>query len=235
MSNNLRPLIAALHEEVAASEASSIVRELLSRFFSEHDLPMPSLKFVTKLSAKYLARCVWFPGATNTEIEIQRSTLGDEKTLRRVLAHELIHHWQYLRTDQSTVVAMTKLGLKSDGHGPEFMKYAEKINAVMGADYVSKKSDQSYDTSKVPPFYVLVQPYSNDRLGYSVAVRPSAIQKKEIADRIQNKQARLFRITDGRFTNGPPIKRFAGVAIPRTDDAVKALRTIYDSGADITI
>ena len=234
----LRELIDELEEAVAPGAITSIIQKLLDRFFGEHDLPMPKLKFVNRMSARYLARCKWYKGADNTEVEIQKAVLGDEKTLTRVLAHELIHHWQYLRTDQFTALSLAKLGFSPDGHGPEFDQYAAKINAVMGAGYVSKTSDQSFDTSEVPPFYILVQPHGNGQYGYSVALRPSAKQKVEIQDRILNKQARLFRSTDGRlFIGATTIKKFGGYVAPKdpTSTRATALRDLYDSGKQVQI
>jgi hypothetical protein len=234
----LRELTAGLEEAVQTGAVAAVAQRLLDRFFSEHGLPMPKLTFVNRVSARWLARCKWFRGAQNTEMEIQKSALGNEKTLERVLAHELIHHWQYLRTDQYAALSMAKLGFQPDGHGPEFEQYAAKINAVMGPGYVSKTSDQSYDTSEVPQFYILVQPHTGGRFGYTVTLRPSAQQKIEIADRIAAKQARLFRITDGQFWMGAiPIKRNGGYVLPKDaeSDRGKALSALYNSGQQVTL
>lgn len=231
--DSLRELTTQLSEAVATSEVEGIIRSLLDRFFREHALPTPRLKFVNKLSARYLARCKWHAGDDNTEIEIQKSILGDEETLRRVLTHELIHHWQFLRTDQATALSYAKLGLKLDGHGQDFEDYAAKINAVLGAGYVTKTSDQSYDTAEVPPYYVLVQPHGT-RFGFSVALRPSAAQKAEIENRRAQYHAKLFRITDGRFTKGVPIKKFGGYVAPKDKPAHdEFLKNLYNTGQEV--
>jgi hypothetical protein len=235
---SLRALIGELQEAFAPAMVTTLVREILDRFFGDQDLPTPKLKFSNSTSARWLARCKWYPNSDNSEIEVQKSALGDEKTLRRVLTHELIHHWQYLRTDQFQAVALAKLGVNPEGHGTDFMQYAAKINATMGADYVSKTSDQSYDTSEVPAFYILVQPHSDGRLGYSVALRPSAKQKVEIHDRIMNKQGKLFRITDGRFWMGAaPIKRLGGYVLPKDPKGALALalRDLYATGDAVNL
>lgn len=238
--SSLRALIADLQEEVGVPAVVAVVRSILDQFFSEWSLPVPKVKLVNKMSARYLARCKWHQGADNTEIEVQKSVLSDPKSLHRVLAHELIHHWQFLRTDQTDAIAMAKLGLAKmdDGHGQAFMQYAQKINASMGADYVSKKSDQSYDTSKVPAFYILIQPHGSAQFGYSVAVRPSAKQKLEIEDRIKTRFAKLFKSTDGRlFVGAAPIKKYGGYVAPKNSegDVATALRDLYTSGKEVRL
>ena len=215
-----------------SSDVERIIRELLGKHFAEHALPMPRIAFQNRIGAKSLATCAWRHGADNTTVTIQRSILGDEKTLRRVLAHELIHHWQFLRTDQTTATALAKVGIQPNGHGADFVEYAERINATEGADYVSKRSDQSYDTSAAPPFYILVQPHGNERFGFTVAIRPSAAQKAAIADKRTKDMARLFKITDGRFLNGAPIKRHGGYSIPRDPEHVAFLAKLYATGTD---
>jgi hypothetical protein len=234
---SIRKLVEDLRESVSSGSVEGIIRELLSRFFADYDLPIPKLKFVNKLQARYLALCKWYPGSENTEIEIQKAALSSEDTLRRVLAHELIHHWQYLKTDQFHASALARLGFAPDAHGADFEHYAAKINSVMGADYVSKTSDKTYDTSEVPPFYILIQPHNGTRLGYSVALRPSEKQKLEIRDRIQTKQAKLFRITDGRLTTAVPIKHNGGYVAPKDpeSDQAAALRELWLSGKEITL
>ncbi len=234
----LRYLLDHLREEVAAMDVAGMIQELLAKFFGEYGLPVPKLKFANKANAKSLAHCKWHAGATNTELEIQKSVLGDDATLRRVLTHELIHHWQFLRTDQTQELKLAALKLNSDGHGEDFVAYAAKINAVMGPGYVSKSSDGSYDTSKVPAFYILIQPHTDGRYGYSVALRPSAKQKIEIQDRIATKQARLFRITDGAlWTGATPIKRLGGYTLTRDPESARTLtlKKLYTSGEAVTL
>lgn len=215
----------------SVADVERIIRELLASYFAEHSLPMPEIKFSHRTGAKNLASCSWRPGSDNTVLEIQRSILADEKTLRRVLAHELIHHWEFLRTDQTTARALARLGLKNDGHGANFEEYAARINAIAGEGYVTKKSDQSYDTSVAPAYYILVEPHGQ-RYGYTIAIRPSAAQKIVIDHKRQTRIARLFKITDGRFLNGAPIKRHGGFSIPTNPEHAAALATLYATGKE---
>jgi hypothetical protein len=227
-----------LFEAKGAAAVVPVLRELLRKHWKDEDLPMPDIKLVNRARASYLARCVWRKGGTNTLFEVQRRIMGDPKTLRRVMAHELIHHWEFLRTDQTRALALQSLGIRSDGHGPAFMQQAQRINSMEGSDYVTKDSDETYDTSTVPPFYILVQPHkgSHSVFGYTTALRPSKNQKVIIADKMAKYQARLFRITDGQFFAGSyPIKKYGGYGLPHDKDKQLALAKLYNSGHQIVL
>jgi hypothetical protein len=221
-----------------ANDVKKVMRELLTKHWGEFDLPMPDVKLVNQARATYLARCIWRRGGTNTRIEVQRRATGDPKTLRRVLAHELVHHWEFLHLDQSKALALQQLGIRSpDEHGPEFMQQAERINAMEGADYVTEGSDESYDTSVVPPFYILVQPHRDtSNFGYTTAIRPSKKQKAAIAYKAASLQAKLFRITDSQFFAGSyPIGGYGGYGLPHGKDKQMALEELYNTGQQITL
>lgn len=108
----------------------------------KHDLPSPRFVVRDNLDVKWLGRCVHPHDAPNTLIEIQKAVLSDGDTLVRVVAHEIVHHVQFL-TDPPTQ-AQIKYNLW-DGHGQDFERYAAMINEHEGrVDFVTKKSDQSY-------------------------------------------------------------------------------------------
>jgi len=232
----LRALIAEAKDTATAATVTAVIRELLNRHFKEHDLPIPKVKLSNLSRSDYLAMCRWRAGEDNTTMVVQKAAMGDPDTLRRVLAHELIHHWQSLRTDQTRNIELARMKLRGEGHGPDFMQYAARINAIEGPDYVTKTSDQSYDTSRVPPFYIIIQPHEGTELGYNVASRPSKQQKTIMQDWIVRRQARLFRITDGDLWQGAlPVKRFGGYGVPRDPGIAAALRKLYDSGNMVPI
>lgn len=218
----------------SVADVERVNRELLRTYFAEHSLPIPEIKLVNRIGTRYLARCSWRPGTDNTVFDIQRSVLGDEPTLRRVLTHELVHHWEFLRTDQTRARALARMGIRDDGHGDLFKEYAARINATAGEGYVSRTSDQSYDTSKAPPYYILIEPHAGklSAYGYTIAIRPSAAQKVVIDKKRQTRAARLFKITDGRFLNGGPIKSLGGYSIPRDPEHAAALATLYVTGKE---
>ena len=102
--------------------------------------------------------------------------LKDRKTTERVLAHELCHEAEYLLDYQKELadekVKALKLvkNVETDGpialayyreflanlvirmkmlqHGKTWQKYANKINAIYGKNFVTKTSDETYILEK---------------------------------------------------------------------------------------
>jgi hypothetical protein len=236
----MRRLIA---EAKGGAVVTAIIRELLKKHWKEHpDLPIPTIKLVNQARAAWLGRCSWRQGQTNTQIEVQRRVMEDPKTLRRVLAHEMIHHWEFLTQDQTRALALAKMRIPDrNAHGPIFMAQAKRINGMEGPDYVAKDSDQSYDTSRVPKFYILIQPHiyagkETGKFGFTISLRPSAKAKAIIADKQASLQARLFRITDGEFFSGAaPIKKYGGYSLPKDAKKQGTLHKMYNSGHQLTL
>lgn len=221
-------------EASSVAEVEDIISELLSTHFHGEDLPMPSVKIKNNLSAGWLASCVYRRSNPGTsEIEVQKAAIEDNDTLRRVLAHELIHHWQYVKSDMTAELQRRQLGIKTDAHGDDFREWAARINSAEGSDYVTTKSDTTYVVNHTKEFYVLIEP-SGDEYGYAFAARPSAKQKEDIKDRKHRNAARLFKTSNHRFTAGVPIKRW-GTAIPRDEETKAVLRDMYLTGEDVDL
>ena len=83
---------------ISVMQVETSVKKYLDKFFKEYNLPIPRIKIVDSMTAKWLGRDVYDPKVdkSNTTMEIQKSILNDEKTLDRVLCHELIHHWDFV-------------------------------------------------------------------------------------------------------------------------------------------
>ena len=162
-------------------------------------------------------------------IEIQRSILGDDKTLERVVAHEVVHHHNVMSMSPADF-AMLKLGMKPSGHGRDFLEGAKKINEVMGENFVTRESDQSYVVAATKPYTILIEPALKTKLGWSWAVKLSDEAKQIIEKKKKESQAKVIVTTDPRWTSGARIKRFAGVAIPHAGtQEEKLLRELYEA------
>jgi hypothetical protein len=88
-------------------------------------------------------------------------------------------------------------------HGSEFKKWAAKINAVKGTDYVTEKSDQ-FTVTDVPEFYVLLKELRPGVIGWSWAKRPSKKQQEEIKA-LQEKGWKLTKSKMYELSYGPTI------------------------------
>lgn len=196
---------------------------------------LPEVELRSNLGSKWLARTVWHPRRPDTStIQIQKSVLEDGRTLERVVAHEMIHHVNFMRmTDAERAMLRYARGSLSDDHGKKFHELAAKVNAEMGQDFVTEKSDEDFEVApNEKAFYVLIEPARMGRmLGWSWAVKLSTQAKEEITRRTRDvNDVVLVQTTDARFTNGVKIKRFGGCSVPKpgSEDA-EALQELYDT------
>lgn len=195
-------------------------------------LPRPIIKLRDNLGSKWLGRCTYrLSSPDTTVIEIQKAILAHERTLERVVAHEMIHHVEAL-TMTPEERRMLQLGVKPQGHGSDFLAHASKINAVMGNNFVTVKSDQEYviENTKKKEFYLLIAPLfhrNHPRLGWAWSPRPSPDALEWAQKRVQE-GGKLIKSTDLRWTAGAKLKRFGGLAVPSNDEEAKLLRELYD-------
>jgi hypothetical protein len=238
-------------DQASVERVRGIVKEVQDKFFSEYNLPMPEIKIRDLTAVKWLAKAILRVSFTDKPrqhvLEVQKAILGDDETLKRVITHEMIHVWQHQTGNLSNLVQMSRLGLDARGHGKDFHDWAEKINAVMGPNYVNLKSDETYKIEYTKEYYILIQPhfpggFYNEQKGWgwSWAARPSAEQKKEIDRRIHISRAKLFKVKDPKWQGRVMIKQFGGYSIPKKglptyDEIQKELEQIYNSGKEITV
>lgn len=164
-------------------------------------------------------------------IQIQRSVLSDPRTLERVVAHEVVHHVQYLQMDPAEI-QLVKLGLRPVGHGPAFQQLAAILNGKVGEGFVTEKSDQEYVVMPSGKrILLLISPTRIGRLGWQWATRlgPKA---REWVDRKTAEGARLVEAYDDNFiwTSGPRIEAWKGWAMPPDEQVEARLKELYESG-----
>lgn len=196
---------------------------------------LPEIEVHDNLGSKWFALTVWHPSRPNTStIQIQKVALEDEQTVERIIAHEMIHHVNFLRMTSSERAALKHArGTLSSDHGKKFHEMAELVNAQMGEGFVSERSDEDF---KVAPnertFFVLIEPVRmGKQLGYSWAAKMSKQTREEVERRIGNVDGFLLVETmDVRFTKGVKIKRYGGCSVPKpgSEDAA-ALEALYDT------
>lgn len=200
-----------------------------------HNGLLPEFVIVNNLGSEWLGRCTWKSSRLDTTlIELQRRALVNKTTLERVLAHEMVHHWEFSQLTDDQVAAI-RFGIKPISHGRLFFEGAARLNASLGDNFVTEKSDTSYEIpANTQEFYLLIMPMStrNNRLGWAWAVRPSAQGKGRITEECTTRDARLVMSTDERWLCGTKIARFGGMSLPPQDSEDAAeLRRLYDNAA----
>jgi hypothetical protein len=219
------------------SEAPRARRELVERveplvrkymqILDVHSTPRIVVKDNT--GSRWLGRTVFRPkDRETTTIELQRQVFEDDRTLERVLAHEMIHHSDFMSYGKT----LRLMG----GHGSSFLQKAEQINSIMGDQYVTRTSDQSYalpeETSR--PFFLLIAKLTpglhGDRYGYAWAVRltPKAGTCAQRLVERHNGVAVFSR--DPRWPRGAKLGECNGVSVPQEAEDQAELARLYTEG-----
>jgi hypothetical protein len=190
----------------------------------------PIVKLRSNLGSEWLGRTTWSSKNLHTTLlEIQQSILGDDRTLERVIAHEMIHHRDDLAISENAM-ALMRVGIKPEAHGASFREGAARINAVMGPDFVTAVSDKQYaHTPSGKKFVVLITPLPNGRLGYAWAARLGPEAKRYVDEQLVY-GSRLVHTTDERWTRGTKIKRYGGYSIPKAVEDIARLNALYETG-----
>lgn len=140
-------------EKVAATPVD--LQELVSEFMhalGAEDIEFPTIQAVARSGKTELGWCAssframeGVVSSCSSQIYIQKGVLIDEKTARRVVAHEVCHHVANWNLVVEKTNAEAQANLDADGgHGPAFLAQAQKINAVYGEGFVTVTSDQTY-------------------------------------------------------------------------------------------
>lgn len=187
---------------------------------------LPKIAIRDNLSSKWLGRLTWRNGKENV-MEVQARALVDERTLERIVAHEMAHHVEFLELTEQDI-ARIKVGIRPLSHGERWKELAAQINAVAGAGFVTKNSDHDFVlTTETKPYLVLINPIGSNTLGYAIGVRLSP-RMQTFTDRRLAEGAKLIRTTDVTWTDGPKIG--GGWAVPRKPEEQVRLQKLYDTG-----
>ncbi len=214
-----------VHAAVSVLHVEQSLKKILTKFFNKYKLPVPRIKIVDS-SANWLGRTTFDPkiDKSNSTIEIQKRITEDEKSLDRVIAHELIHHWQFMTYPSDEVKHSYKD--THDGHGVDFHTWAQKINSVMGKDYVTEVSDTTYVEQIGKDYYLLIVPINKTTFGWAWSPLLTAEQKQVVNIQVAN-NARLFLSKDSRFLCGVKIKKDSKLSVPREKELMAELKNIY--------
>jgi len=237
------------------------IAQEFNREFWGGSLEIPEIKIQNNLRADWL-------GCTATGIQekdgrytitkfymaFQKSILADERTAKRVVAHELIHVWQHqqmtpeeLYNDSRFNKQLGPAGAQRRAHGPDFQRWASKINSKYGDDFVTTTSNSEYKQSVTKEFYLVVVPY-NGKFAFNTMQRPTPTALREIdmvnARRTQRGDDpwKIFKSTDpalkdpSDFFEGAPYRKGGrNISLPGTPEAAANLKNLYEKGTPLAL
>lgn len=127
--------------------------DMLPKSADGKSCPMPNFVVANALTARWNGIAVWDGKSENCVVKIQKRITHDERTLNRIIAHEICHAWAYW---------MVWLGVEKApwhrGHTPDggWAAAAELINIREGDDFVTEESDESYAVANDKQFFVFL-------------------------------------------------------------------------------
>jgi GNAT superfamily N-acetyltransferase len=234
-----------------AIDYKPILTELMSVL--PEGLAVPEIQIVDFPNKYWLGQETFTPGDSNTMIELQKSVLYDDNTLRRVLAHELAHHADDLLNGNTILKEQGPKAYKAwrkandpGGHGPSWLKVAALFNAKFGADFVTPKSDASYVRryEEVAPFFVKMHKMRDGGFVWQHAKKMTPQLRKFMQRLMADNDdsdlqavdrygvAKLFQVTDSYFMKSPVIGAFPQ-AEPATPEETEKAEKLWNEGTDV--
>lgn len=189
----------------------------------------PRIAVRDNLGVNWLGRTHWYASEPDISlIVIQRRALADERSLERVVAHEMIHHINFTNDPEWTLAMVRQK--RFEGHGREFMRLAEEVNAEMGEGFVTEKSDESYTFAQEgKPYILMIMPRGEARgFSYAWAARMTPKTDQFFAFASRRTGAVLVRMTNPHWANkGLRIGDRRGVAVPQNAEDQAELARLY--------
>lgn len=234
------------------SEFQRIARWYLDNVFKCPDMPMPDFRITTRMDGT-LGRARMQYDWDRPIVEIHQRVLDNPESLERVIAHELIHVWQYTcvpevqeyfkvahetggRVTRDVAQRLKRIMNEYAGHGDNFHQWADRINKLKGPGFVTEKSDETLKTARnTKPFYIFLEKWDDGRIAYGVFVRPSPQIRQEMERRSEDRETKLFQTTDERFLQPTRLGPFGkGRFIPKDPEAIKILQDLWKNGKVVT-
>jgi SprT-like family protein len=211
--------------------------ERLTKKYSEMlctSCPTPEYQIQDNITSNWLGLASWWANnPQRTVIKFQKRIVDDPKTFERIFAHEWIHHVNYM-TITAKDIAYLRAGIKQDGHGAEFMKYADIINSHMGAGFVTPKSDNSHvksESGKTINLLIVKVPRKNG-IAWSWNVRMTPKVSHWINRRLALGDARLLQVKDDHWTIGVKLDGYGKQSLAREGEEADKLLKLYEAAPD---
>ena len=175
-----------------------------------------------------------------TEITIFKRAAHTDDTLRRVIAHELCHHADFLCNEYDKAMQLgwhqyISSNKFRDGHGAPWLAFAAKFNKKFGDCYVTQYSDESDTVEELHAFYVFLFKWPSGKISFQQATKLSNKMRQYIVTRKHADSQFQFKVVKTKNTSF-----IAGASIGSknlstfTDPADKAmLQTLWDTAPDI--
>jgi hypothetical protein len=203
---------------------------LVLKYSNVFHVEPPSVSMKDNLGSKWLGRTIWSPRTPRTtHMQLQKSILDDQKTLERVIAHEIVHHVEFLSMSENNL-ARIRLGFRPTAHGQRFFELAKIVNdLVEDPEFITETSDQSYVQKETKEYWLLIVKVP-DRYGYAISIKMSENMKKKANQILDRYEARILRTSDPRWSSGARIG--SGFKAPVLKEDQEKLAQLFEGAAN---
>ncbi len=136
-------------------DLQKIARKYLNMLPGGISMELPQIQVVNTPDSDWNGIAIWNSNrAIKGLIQIQKRAMDDQRTVERLIAHEICHHWQHVKVFEEGETGKHRLG-----HGSTSFWYeaAQIINKHEGDDnFITEESDASYVTKNPKKFYVMI-------------------------------------------------------------------------------
>lgn len=161
-----------------------------------NEMPLPRVEVVNRLTENWNAIAIWEPKhPIQGLIQIQKRGMGDEKTLERLVAHEVCHYWSHYK-----IFIDGEEGKKGHTPGSLWDKAALIINNKMNdKNFITETSDATYVTKNEKTFYVLVAESAEGKMGWLWFSRVSPAMRKQLEELLDSRPVAIVRTDRDAF------------------------------------
>lgn len=205
--------------------------EMLRKYVRLLDLDVtPELVIRDRATSTWLGRY----SSGECLIEIQKRVLFHEKSMERVIAHEVAHHADFLcRRKSKGITTCRPIDLD---HGPKWQFFVDKINRAMGKDFVTVLPVDIVRAPETKPYVLMISrqflvPLVSETSTFEPLVVTNAYQitprmREFLLKHGSSIGARLIMSTDPRWIRGPKIAA-RRARMPKNEREHQDLHALY--------
>lgn len=181
--------------------AQKYINMLPKSNWDQETMPMPNILMVNVLSANWNGIALWDGKSEKSTIKIQKKLLKDERSLSRIIAHEVCHAWAYWKVWKGEAKRPWHNGHRPSGGWAEA---AHIINQREGEDFVTEVSDLTYVVENEKPFWIFVERQRGGEPYWAWFSRVTDNMAGSMRRRIDRawadgREVGLAKVTDARF------------------------------------
>jgi len=196
-------------------DLQTIARKYLNMLPKGSAMPLPQILVENSPESDWNGIAIWEPKREiKGTVKIQKRCMDDTRTVERLIAHEICHHWQHYR-----IYEEGEGGVHRSGHSPASYWYAaaQIINELEGDDnFITEESDASYVTKNDKQFYVMIMKNGKHEYGWIWFSRVTERLRRQLEEIIRAVPVAIVKTDRDAFLSSNA--KLPRIAIPSEED-----------------